>query len=392
MRADVRPLWGLLVVLALGTCAQTPAPPSGDTSEASARTPSAEETNETDDETTDSNDEDDEETESDETSSHSTGQSPQDEKTASPPDVSGSQSAARSASARRTSRGGHRSRPSDSDGPDEPPPSESGRYVTISVLTINIQTGMSEPPHLVDKRTRIVTDFIERTEPDVVAVQEISERPGAYLHRKDVLREATGYRKVWARTHYMPFFYEEGIGILSRWPIAWHGARSLPHPEFDKTMTRAVLGALVQHPHQPFKIYNAHLTIQSAPHKKADQALEALEFIHANHRDLPTFFAGDLNAEPEHDAMKLLRGHVTYRGTTGSLIDAWMATNPDDAGYTTASPRPDKRLDYIYVVPWSQSTTPLSCERVLTEKVDGVWPSDHFGVLCRFRISVQRRK
>jgi endonuclease/exonuclease/phosphatase family metal-dependent hydrolase len=81
------------------------------------------------------------------------------------------------------------------------------------------------------------------------------------------------------------------------------------------------------------------------------------------------------------------------------FADAWAATAGLDPAsgpgwtydrrnpYALRSREPSRRIDYVFVRGPDRSLRgePLSARLVLTEAVDGVWPSDHFGVLAEIQ-------
>jgi endonuclease/exonuclease/phosphatase family metal-dependent hydrolase len=67
---------------------------------------------------------------------------------------------------------------------------------------------------------------------------------------------------------------------------------------------------------------------------------------------------------------------------TADYVDAWVATNPSDPGFTNPSDEPDQRIDYVY----ARGATPVSCELILVDPVNGLRASDHLGVVCDFAI------
>ncbi len=255
---------------------------------------------------------------------------------------------------------------------------------TFLVLTINLKhplTGLDEAR----QRLQLVADAIIDRQPDVVALQEVI-KDGEEPSFAEQLAVLTGYEWIWEYTFTVPFLFNEGLGILSRWPVVWSDSESLPHLDLI-IFTRRILGARVASPHGEIQLFCTHMTTDSDESVKADQALAVFEFISSHPSTLPGFFAGDLNAEPDSLAMRFLRGEAEYQGVNGNLIDGWMAVNPDDDGFTIPSGGPNRRIDYIYLVPGSeQAADAVSCEVMFAEPVGDVYASDHLGVLCRFSL------
>ncbi|MFH1435742.1 MAG: endonuclease/exonuclease/phosphatase family protein [Pseudomonadota bacterium] len=266
--------------------------------------------------------------------------------------------------------------PMDSDAPDAP--------ATFLVLTVNLKHPLLG---LEDARARlqIVADAINARQPDMVALQEVI-RPDGEASFAEQLGGLTGYEWFWEFTYRVPMSYDEGIGVLSRWPIVWHESRELPHIDLV-LFRRRVLGARLATPHGDVQMFCSHMTTDSDPTVEADQALAVFRFITDNPSPLPGFFAGDLNAEPDTLAMRFFRGEAGHEDVTGNLADSWMTVNPDDPGYTMSSSDPARRIDYIYMIPGTEQTAEVvSCELMFTEPVGGRYASDHLGVLCLFSL------
>ncbi|MBI2374287.1 MAG: endonuclease/exonuclease/phosphatase family protein [Deltaproteobacteria bacterium] len=256
---------------------------------------------------------------------------------------------------------------------------------TFVVLTINLKhplTGLAEA----SDRLAMVADGIVATQPDVVALQEVIRDDGQPSYA-ELLAQMTGYEWIWELTYRVPLFFDEGLGVLSRWPIVWSESARLPHLDLV-AFSRRVLGARVRAPGGEFQLFCVHMTTDSNETIKADQAAAVLDFIAAHPSPRPGFLAGDLNAEPDSLAMRLLRGEAQHDGRRGALVDAWLATNPADDGFTMHSDNPTRRIDYIYAIPGSGGATarPRACERMFTQPDGDLYASDHLGVLCELEL------
>lgn len=267
-----------------------------------------------------------------------------------------------------------------STGDDSPDPPAS-----FLVLTINLKNPLLGQADA-EKRLQIVADTIVDRQPDVVALQEVTREEEGQPSFAEKLAGMTGYEWVWEYTFTVPFLFEEGLGILSRWPVVWSGSQFLPHTDLV-LFQRKVLGTRLATPHGDMQFFCSHMTTDSNETVKADQALAVYQFIGTHPSPLPGFLAGDLNAKPDTLAMRFLRGEAEYQGVTGDLSDAWLTVHPDEDGFTMESNNPTKRIDYIYQVPGKESTAEAtSCEIVFDKTVGGLYASDHLGVLCGFSL------
>jgi endonuclease/exonuclease/phosphatase family metal-dependent hydrolase len=115
-----------------------------------------------------------------------------------------------------------------------------------------------------------------------------------------------------------------------------------------------------------------------------------------HHPDFPPVVTGDLNAEPDADELRLLGGHKTAPVVPGQiLVDAWSYADPRTPGWTwdrrnpyvAATGEPSARIDYVLVgLPTASGAGQVrSLRRIGDQPVNGVWPSDHAGVLAELQ-------
>ncbi len=237
----------------------------------------------------------------------------------------------------------------------------------------------------VNVRTQLVIDAINAEQPDLIAFQEVVSS-ASVPNRAEFIANATGYEWAW-QMEYSAVIYDEGIAVLSKWPIVDTASVELPHKDLV-LVTRFALGARVTTPAGPVGFYSTHMTVGGSEEQSADQAAKAYEFITQRSGTTPAFFAGDLNAEPETPSMRFLRGETDHGGVTGNFVDLWLATNPDDVGYTIDAEDPNKRIDYIYASgSTSAVVTPDQCHLIFDAPVSGVYASDHIGVSCTVTVT-----
>lgn len=185
-----------------------------------------------------------------------------------------------------------------------------------------------------------------------------------------------------------------GNAVLSRWPIRHSEVRPLtPHPDYEEY--RTVLGVEVSAPFGPVPVFTTHLNFlldQSAVRQAQvrDVARMMLDW-QSRRRAHPPVVTGDFNAEPASDEIRQLTG-LADLGLPLALYDAWKIRG-DDAGATWShrnpltrdAYEPDRRIDYVLVGgarDHGGTGAVEACLRFGTEPVDGVWASDHFGVVA----------
>lgn len=134
---------------------------------------------------------------------------------------------------------------------------------------------------------------------------------------------------------------------------------------------------------------------------REQQALAVARFIEqilADRGDMPVVLLGDLDAGPEAASIQFLTGRRSLGGLSVRYEDAWEAVHPGEPGHTFTPRNPlvrmgemplerGRRIDHVMVR--STGHGPLldvaDCRLLLDAPVDGVWASDHFGVLADLR-------
>ena len=132
------------------------------------------------------------------------------------------------------------------------------------------------------------------------------------------------------------------------------------------------------------------------------QAVAAAGFVEAlvvERTDLPVVLLGDFDAAPDAASMRFWTGRQSLHGISVRYEDAWEVVHRGQPGYTFSPENPlvrngqmslerGRRIDHVLIR--SGSHGPLldvaDCRLVFDEPVEGVWASDHFGVLADLRL------
>jgi endonuclease/exonuclease/phosphatase family metal-dependent hydrolase len=183
-----------------------------------------------------------------------------------------------------------------------------------------------------------------------------------------------------------------GHALLARWPIVERAELPLPGGSADRS--RNALWCVVESPEGRIPLLTTQLT--SAPSESATRCRQVralVEFLAGREREPhPIVVTGDLNAEPDSDEVRLLCGHKTAPALEGFvLVDAWRYAARDATPWTwdranphvLATMEPSARIDYVLVAPphAGRRGHVRSIRRIGTTPVQGVWPSDHAGLL-----------
>ena len=242
------------------------------------------------------------------------------------------------------------------------------------VLTLN--TWQEKGPW--QDRWEIILRGLQKEKPDIAAFQEVFNE-GWSLQ----CQERTGY----------PFrvFPKEpgGLMILTRYPVKESGCLTMKTQSPTEDYLRYALYAALEIEGRKVAFFNTHLSWKlDEGEVRMGQVEELLQFIHDKTGNGPVFVTGDFNAPPGTTEIKKMM-------LKGGFVDLFGALHPKDSGLTwnnknpftagSSVKMPDRRIDFIFMrgIPITQVN---SVKLVLTESEQGIYASDHFGVIAEVSI------
>jgi endonuclease/exonuclease/phosphatase family metal-dependent hydrolase len=256
------------------------------------------------------------------------------------------------------------------------------------------------------QRRDAIAAVLAHARPDVCGLQEVWASPDEHLAA--LLAEQLGMHWTWTPSP-APERWQQRLGdptvqvgnaILSRWPILDQAAQPLPGT--GPNAGRTVLFAHIQTPTGPLPYFTTQLTSTIGQSQVRCRQVAALARFVAAHPSpgFPPVVTGDLNAEPDADEVRRLGGHKTAPVVPGLvLVDAWGYADPPGPGWTwdrrnphvAATGEPSARIDYVLVgLPTASGAGRIRSVRLIGDQpVDGVWPSDHTGVLAELQPAIQ---
>jgi endonuclease/exonuclease/phosphatase family metal-dependent hydrolase len=245
-----------------------------------------------------------------------------------------------------------------------------------------------------EARHAAVEAVLRAEAPDVVCLQEVwAEEGGADL--ASLLGTALGLDAACALA---PF--HDGLAfcnaVLSAWPIV--AAETVRLPALDGAPShRHLLWCELDHPAGRRYVASTHLEYPfDASATRVVQTRAVAELVAARRpapeSNFPVVVAGDLNAVPDSDELRLLTGRTAPPVPGLVFTDAWEVAGNGGVGATwdaanlhqagTAWPR--RRLDYV-LVSWPRPKpygNPVGCHLAGVQPVDGVQASDHYAVVA----------
>jgi endonuclease/exonuclease/phosphatase family metal-dependent hydrolase len=271
----------------------------------------------------------------------------------------------------------------------------------LSVLTLN--RWHDAGPYAA--RAARIRGWIERLAPDLIGFQEALRGPG--FDQVAELTDGLGYyldyvcaSRFWrapAREADRRPANEFGNAIASRWPIA--SRETLALPDASDGETRAALSVTLDSPHGLLGFTCTHLHWKFRHGAVREQQVAAVCDLALRRRPrggFPPILAGDFNAEPDSAEIRFVSGLQSLGGRSVAFLDAWRTAGDGGPGITwsNANPyarialEPDRRIDYVFAgfpLRGSGIGRIERCRVVCDREEQGVWPSDHFGVLAQLR-------
>ena len=239
---------------------------------------------------------------------------------------------------------------------------------TIRVLCYNIHYGQgTDGVYDIERLAKV----INQAQPDFVALQEVDvgvKRSGR-MHQARRLAELTGMAVRFGPTqHYQGGLY--GNAVLTRHKILDVLIQPLPYTEStpDKTTyPRGVIAVTVgTSDDQRLRFISTHFQ-HNVPEDRIAQA-KAINRLFVHDKDMtPTILAGDMNARPSEDPIRI-------------LLSKWECAIEDMPQPTAPSTNPKSRIDYVFFRPANRIQ--LLSSKVIDESV----ASDHLPVFAELKI------
>ena len=234
---------------------------------------------------------------------------------------------------------------------------------TVRVLTYNIHHGEGR-----DRRFDLprLADVMMSVEPDLVALQEVDQRTerASGVDQIAELERLTNLHATFGKAiDYMGGGY--GVAVLSRWPLLSTKVRPLPSSPDREARTSLTVEVRAGVGGPLLQFTSTHLDQGRESVDRLAQAAHLNELLVS--KDLPTILAGDMNARPDTDVMKMFEGH-------------WMIAPPAEAflSQPQAGPGGGPRLRGDYVL-----FRPGEGWRLLESRaIDETVASDHRPVLA----------
>ena len=302
--------------------------------------------------------------------------------------------------------------------------------------------GEYQDPETRDRRTRILVEQLRELDPDVVAVNEANKLPG---YARSLAREL-GYDQIFhvglgglrAGPLGLPLNLREGDVILVRKSLQLErvGRRQLSGGPVGNFFTvhfadaTQVIGGRIEVGGRELYLFNTHWHASPFPTEeyfrrleerrdaglidaehydelaaeavegqrwRLDEARKTVEFIDKVAAGAPVILMGDFNAVVDTEEIALIRGAgfrdayaqtgeppgYTWDGRQNTNIQLQKRTFPEDFWLEPTQ----RRIDYVFFR--GPGLQVQHSRVVLNRPLEGLYPSDHFGVMADFRLNQQ---
>jgi endonuclease/exonuclease/phosphatase family metal-dependent hydrolase len=270
----------------------------------------------------------------------------------------------------------------------------------LRVMTFNIRYGTAnDGDNSWLKRKDMVCDVLRRHDPDIVGLQE------ALRFQIDYIRAALpeyGEIGVAREDGYIEGEYSCILYRTDRFGVGESGTfwfSDTPEIPGSNTWGNACVricswARLIEtKTGKAFYIFNLHLDHVSQPSREKSAALLAERIKNRRYKE-PFVVTGDFNVGESNPVVKYLKGESDLDLGTGQeivnpvrMVDTFRVLHPDATDVGTFNgfkgTRRGDKIDYVFVPP---GTKVLEAQ-ILYDSVNGHYPSDHFPVMARFRLS-----
>ncbi len=213
---------------------------------------------------------------------------------------------------------------------------------SITILSANLWHDWPHYRHLVD-RLKTFAQLVEQKAADIVLLQEVARTPTIKTDEWLARRLGMAYFYIRANGDEKAIGFEEGLAILSRFPLTDPQARQLS--EMTSPFTRRMaLSAHVETPFGGLRAFCAHLGLISG--HNANQVDHLQDWVNLTTRSGSALIGGDFNA---HETS------VQIQKTKRSWLDTFRAVHPNKDGTTHELKMPwgsvlrRTRRDYLFV-------------------------------------------
>ena len=248
-----------------------------------------------------------------------------------------------------------------------PPRSAPPSSAALTVMTANLWHDWPRQRQL-RSRLEAFAALVEREQVDVLLLQEVSRTPKLRVDEWLAQRLGMAYAYARANGHEPTLGFEEGLAVLSRYPLTAPRLRQL-QPEPLPFVRRLALGATVRTHWGEMPVFSTHLALGRR------QNSAQLDDLRGWIGDDPALVGGDFNA---HETARQIKR------ASSQWLDLFRCVHPhaDATTHDGLWGRRRRRLDYLFWQPGCAAWQILEARHLHPPDAPH---SDHHAVLARLR-------
>lgn len=274
------------------------------------------------------------------------------------------------------------------------------------ILTLNLHTYQESSQN---EKFQLIADLIGKMDVDFVLFQECAQHKSSAIDHgiiridnmakviSDRIKQGYGidYQYAWDWSHYGWEVWEEGLAVMTKYPILASDSRYISVSTSKNTITsRKAVYASCQLSDRQINLFSVHTHWRTSltDEEQNQQIFKLKEMVAEKESTIlnaGSIVGGDFNGNPTSEYPWSEGYHSMMNGNeyTDALLDAYPDANnipPLSAYYTIGGDFPG-RIDFVFAKN-SLNATVMDAQIIFTNDVVGR-VSDHFGVLTKVRLN-----
>lgn len=225
-----------------------------------------------------------------------------------------------------------------------------------------------------ERRLEALACLVEKEEVDILLLQETARTVAFKTDEWFAQRLNMAFVYARANGHADSIGFEEGLTILSRFPM-WQPRLLALDPDGSLIVQRLALGVTIRTPLADLPVFTTHLSLRRW--RNAAQLHQLQQWVQETTSGLPALIGGDFNVGETTGQMTAVRHH---------WVDTFRSLHPEKDGTTHSfnwpwgKPIKRQRLDYLFLKPGPFPWQIIEASHLYTP---GIAHSDHQAVLVR---------
>ena len=239
-------------------------------------------------------------------------------------------------------------------------------------MSVNLRFGLADDgENAWENRCKAFPLLFQHNKPDFIGMQEANNFQTRYL-----AQHLSGYRFIGVRNpspatwqNNLIFYKREWTCLSKHHFFLSETPYEMSKLEGSRWPRQCVMGHF-GFQNRELVVITTHFDFEAKVQKRSAELV--LEFLEQFPKGIPVVLTGDFNAPPESSAHQTFRAKGFRDSFSGSHSSTFHGFTGDDLG---------EHIDWILY----KGHLEVASSRVIKRSFDGVYPSDHYPILSRFR-------